>query len=408
MSESTTWDGEQWAKPLVFLKKNTVAELILTQNYQLTDDIADYLPTPQTTGETFLRILYHSGKTEAAVELMCHLLLPRVSIWWALRCYHIVKKDIRLDFEKDGLTPEQRRKKKVNDLVEQFSDTSEIDQMVEDHKKVMGEYAKNVEKQLKEKGPLSPIEVVARKMDEFQSAMEAIGIEFPAPDAPLSPQAQVFKARAKEALMKEIEKKMAPFIPPSTPPVIPPELERVSGDRIFEKIKEKTDAINPAIDKEMAKYFPLKLRGLPQKASQAKKDAALMAAQRWLLAPTDDNGNLACQAGVEAQNGPEAMLAFTAFWCSTNLKTETGLVPTNPALPPLGISKTLLQLALLEGGEKDYDARYEEFLNIGIDCANGTSTWDAYGHEVKPHAAPPAQQSPEKDMLLSRSGFGRA
>ncbi len=337
---------------------------------------------------------------------MCHLILPRVSIWWALCCYRAVKEDIRLDFEKDGLTPEQRRMKKVNDLIEQLSDTTEIDQMVEDHKKVMGEYAQNMEKQLKEKGPLSPIAVVAQKLDEFQRAMEATGIEFPTGNSTLSPQAQAFQSRAKKALMKELEKKMAPLIPPSTPPENPPELERVSGDRIFEKIKEKTDAVKTAIDEEMAKHFPLKLNGLPQKASQAKKDNALMAAQRWLLAPTDDNGQLACQAGIEAQNGPESMLAFSAFWCSTNLKTESGLAPSNPALPPIGISKTLLQLALLEGGEKDYEARYQEFLNIGIDCANGTSTWDVYGHEVKTKKNAPVQQS-STDELQCRSGFGR-
>ncbi len=400
------WSGEQWAKPLVFIKKTTVEELIAGQNYHLSDDIAELLPGPQTAGETFLSILYHSDKIEAAVELMCHLILPRVSIWWALRCYRAVKEEIRLDFEKDGLTPEQRRMKKVNDLVEQLSDTAEIDQMVEDHKKVMGEYAQNMEKQLKEKGPLSPIAVVAQKLDEFQRAMEATGIEFPTDPSTLSPQARAFQSRAKEALMKELEKKMAPLIPPSDPPELPPELERVSGDRIFEKIKEKTDAVQEAIDEEMAKYFPLKLNGLPQKASQAKKDNALMAAQRWLLAPTDDNGQLACQAGIEAQNGPESMLAFSAFWCSTNLKTESGLAPGNPALPPIGVSKTLLQLALLEGGEKDYAARYQEFLSIGIDCANGTSTWDAYGHEVKTQEAAPVQQS-SADELQCRSGFGR-
>lgn len=59
------------------------------------------------------------------------------------------------------------------------------------------------------------------------------------------------------------------------------------------------------------------------------------------------------------------------------MKTETGMAPATPALPPKGIASTLLQLALLEGGDMDYDARYREFLRLGIECADGTSTWDA-------------------------------
>ena len=133
----------------------------------------------------------------------------------------------------------------------------------------------------------------------------------------------------------------------------------------------------------------------------------MQAALRWLLVPSDENGQLACQAAIAAQSGPESMLAYAAFWSSTNLKTETGIAPTNPALPPLGISKTLLQLALLEGGDMDYDERYRKFLELGIECADGTCTWDEHGNPVR-SKAPSANTSAADDRIFrTRSGFGR-
>lgn len=74
--------------------------------------------------------------------------------------------------------------------------------------------------------------------------------------------------------------------------------------------------------------------------------------------PSDENGQRACQAAIAAKKGPESMLAYTAFWSSTNMKTETGMAPANSALPPKGIASALLQLAMAEGGDMDYDERY--------------------------------------------------
>ena len=71
----------------------------------------------------------------------------------------------------------------------------------------------------------------------------------------------------------------------------------------------------------------------------------------------------------------------------------------------MGLSKTLLQLALLEGGDMDYDTRYAKFLELGIQCADGTCTWDEHGEPVRSDAEE-TRRSDDRD-LRARSGFGR-
>ncbi len=401
-----TWNGKQWSRPLIFLEKDSVELLCRQKGFRLVEDMEPLLPSPQVGGELFLLILLQNGKMPEAVEVMSHLIAPRVGVWWALRCYRSVTEDVRKDFEKDGLTPQARRQKRTDDMVKELSDTSEIEDMIEEHHQVMEKYRKEAEEEIMAQKPLSPAEVVLGKIQAFGDAMKALYPDIDAPpEVPPSPEVRDMAERIRQEVARQVDARMAPFVKKEAEPM-PPEFDRVSGERIFAKIREKGEAVKPAIDAEMAKYFPLKLKGLPPKASQAKKDAAVAAALRWLLVPSDDNGKLACEAAVAAQSGPESMLAFAAFWSSTNLKTETGLVPTNPALPPMGISKTLLQLALMEGGEMDYDARYEEFLRIGIECADGTSTWDEYGNEVRAEeGAPPATR--DDDVFGRRSGFGR-
>ncbi len=404
MPTNTTWNGEQGKRPLVFLRKASVEELCRSQKYELSDELEELLPLPQVSAEMFLAILIRSGKIPEAVELLAQLMLPRVALWWALRCYRAVKEDIRNDFEKDGLTPDERQEKRVQDMVAELSDTSDIEALIEEHHKVMEEQRREAEEQARALKPLNPAQVISLKLDGFRQAMEAIGLPL-SPGRSLTAAEQEAQDRAEQSIVQAVELKLKPLMPPEPPP-LPPELERVSGQRIFDKIREKAGAIKPALDKEMARHFPLKLKGLPPKPPQKKREAAVAAAERWLLAPTDANGQLACEAGVAAKGGPEGMLAYTAFWSSTNMATETGMAPANPVLPPLGVSKTLLQLALLEGGELDYDARYELFLKLGLACADGSSTWDEHGREVR-EQDPQEADTREQDMLRRRSGFGR-
>ncbi len=402
-SKRTTWDGEQWSKPLVFLKKTSVEELRRTQNYQIPEELEPLLPIPQVSGEMFLLILVHSGKIPEAVELLCHLITPRVGLWWALRCYHSVMDDIRRDFEKDGLSPAERRKKRADDMVATLTDATDIQAMVTENEKLMDDELKKSEKLIDDMHPMSPAEVIAKKIAAFKQTIVELGLT--APPAPLTPPQLEAQKKIDLWIEEQMSAKMAPYLE-APPAQLPPAMERVSGDRIFAAIEEKTATIAPAVKKDMGKYFPLNIKGLPPLPSQKKKTDAIAAAQRWLLAPTDVNGKLASEAAIAAQSGPEAMLAFTAFWCASNMVTDTGKIPANPALAPLGISKTLYLLAMLEGGEKDYDARYREFLEIGIDCADSTSTWDVFGNEVRNDDR--ITTTPVKDSVLTRrSGFGR-
>lgn len=401
-----SWNGEQFGRPLVMVQREDVRTLRTLRGYKPEDEIMALFPIEQISGELALPILLHHGKVEDAVNLLACAIVPRVGIWWCWRCLQLVFKDIAEDEAKDGLTPPERREKEIKELAERLSDTSDIDAMVEDQKKLIDDKVRELEEEARRQGYLNPVErvqlklqMINREFDELKGSLPpgSLGEEDePGLMSELVNQLKKSAANDFEQMMRRMEPEGKAEEMPSVP----------SSQRIFDAIRQKTEAVKPAIDREMAKYFPLKLRGLPPKASQAKKDAAAAAALRWLLAPTDDNGRLACEAAIEAQSGPESMLAYAAFWSSTNLKTETGLAPTNPALPPMGISKTLLQLALMEGGEMDYDARYEEFLRIGIECADGTSTWDEHGNEVRTEEKP-ASSVPRDDVFGRRSGFGR-
>ncbi|MGN1309299.1 MAG: DUF6931 family protein, partial [Akkermansia sp.] len=175
----------------------------------------------------------------------------------------------------------------------------------------------------------------------------------------------------------------------------------------------KTSSIGPMVQQEMGKYFPLKLQGLPKQPSKEKTDAALQAARRWLVMPTDDNGRLASEAAALVGKEPEGLLAYLAFWCSAAMVSETGTVPGNPKLAPRGMASLLEQLALLEGGDDDYEARFLTFLRLGIECADGTSTWNSDALVAGtaapiPPVAPLTPHTRDRSLdLFARRGFGR-
>ena len=387
------------------LQREELGMLRKMRQYKPGDDALSLFPSDQISGELALLILFQHNQVEEAVNLLSYAVAPRVGIWWCYRCWSMVKKEIMDDFDKDGLTPTERRDKEIENLAARLSDTSDIETMVDDQKKIIADTMRGLEDEARNQGYKNPVERVQLKLAMIRREFDAICKVLPPESSGKGGEKSILSdlvGQLKTSAARDCAEMKRRMMPEETPK----ESSLPSSQRIFDAIRQKTEAVGPAIDAEMAKYFPLKLKGLPPKASQAKKDAAVVAALRWLLVPSDDNGKLACEAAIAAQSGPESMLAFAAFWSSTNLKTETGLAPTNPALPPMGISKTLLQLALMEGGEMDYDARYEEFLRIGIECADGTSTWDEYGNEVRvEEGTPPAARG--DDVFGRRSGFGR-
>ncbi len=399
-----SWNGNQFNRPLIMVQWVDIKTLQQKRGYEPPEDVLELFPSEHISAELALSILLHNGKVEDAVNLLACVIAPRVGVWWACLCLQSVLKDVAADFAKDGLTPRERRKKEMSALADKLSDTSDIDAMVEEQKKLIDEQVKKLEEAAREQKYLNPAERLQLKMAWIKREFEAFRNSLP-PGTLGDENGPLLMEETLDSILTSAKKDFDHIAAAMSPE--PPPMDIPSSERIFDAIRQKTEAIQPAIDKEMGKHFPLKLKGLPTLPSPARKQAAVMAALRWVLAPSDDNGKLACEAAIAAKQGPEAMLAYAAFWSSTNLKTETGIAPTNPALPPMGISKTLLQLALMEGGEKDYDARYEEFFRIGIDCADGSLTWDEEGNEVRLDATAESPQVTEERTIWSRSGFGR-
>lgn len=358
------------------LWKEPIETLCKTRGYELTEDVQGYFPHLAISPELAMLILLTHNRTEDAVNLLASAIMPRVGVWWAYRCMELVQKDVADDFAKDGLTPAERRRKNTAELVAKLTDTSDVDAMIAEQKEVEAKVVKELEEKARNRQYLNPLERVmlkaqwAKRLGErFRSRMPAGSLDEPFGEAVRMVDTRFALALA--SFNQYVEDLQKPLTSPEPPPGIPP------SSRIFEAVRAKAAQVKPAVEKEMAKHFPLKLKGMPLPPSKEKLEAAKQAALRWVLVPSDDNGQLACQAAIAAKQGPESMLAYAAFWSSTNMKTETGMAPANPALPPMGIGKTLQQLALLEGGDMDYDARYREFLRLGIECADGTSTWDA-------------------------------
>lgn len=397
-----SWNGKQFYNPFIMLHREDLSSTLHYRGYAPADEVLSLFPSEQISNELALQILLTQNLIEEAVNLLCYAIIPRVGVWWAYLCLRMVSQDLAQDRARDGLSPEERRKKSALDLAAKLSDTSDIQSLVDSQKKHIDEAAQQLEDEARQQNYLDPAKRIELKLAWVNQAFAQLQASLPpgslgSADGPMI-MADIVKSM-QESANRDFEQ-LVQRVSPSEPPMDIP-----SSDRIFEAARAKTRAVPAAVEGEMKKHFPLQLKGLPPQPSPATKTSAVEAALRWLLVPSDENGQLACQAAMAAQNGPESMLAYAAFWSSTNLMTETGIAPTNPTLPPMGLSKTLLQLALLEGGDMDYDTRYAKFLELGIQCADGTCTWDEHGEPVRSDAEE-TQRSDDRD-LRARSGFGR-
>lgn len=397
-----SWNGQQFSKPFIMLHQEDLASALHLRGYAPTEDVLALFPSEQISTELALRILLTQNLIEEAVNLLCRAILPRVGVWWAYLCVRLVSEDVARDEASDGLSPAERRKKAARDLAARLSDSSDVQALVDDQKQQLDAATRELEKEAGEQGYLDPAKRIELKLAWVRQAMAQLEASLP-PGSLGSADGPMILPEVVRSMQETAEQDFAQIVQRVTP--AEPSVTAPSSDRIFEAARAKTRAVPAAVEAEMKKHFPLQFRGLPPKPSAATKAAAVEAALRWLLVPSDENGELACRAAIAAQSGPEAMLAYAAFWSSTNLRTETGVAPTNPSLPPTGISKTLLQLALLEGGSMDYDTRYAKFLELGIRCADGTCTWDEFGHPVQQNAGE-LRHDNDRD-LHARSGFGR-
>lgn len=397
-----SWNGTQFSKPFIMLHQEDLASIMHYRGYAPGDEIRALFPSENISTELALQILLVQQHIEEAVNLLCYAITPRVGVWWAYLCLRMVQHDIAQDLARDGLTPAERRLKAAQELAAKLSDTSDIDALVDSQKQRISDISSQLEEEAKNQNYLDPAKRIELKLAWVKRAFAQLEASLPpgslgSTDGPLILES-VFNSM-QESAGRDFEQIVQHFTPAE------PQVSTPSSSQIFEAARAKTQAVPEAIKAEMQKHFPLQFKGMPPSPSPARKTAAVEAALRWLLVPTDANGQLACQAAIAAKTGPESMLAYAAFWSSTNLQTETGLAPTTPSLPPEGISKTLLQLALLEGGDMDYDTRYAKFLELGIQCADGTCTWDEFGNPVHP-ITHEVYHDNDRDLRV-RSGFGR-
>lgn len=368
-----SWDGKQFSRALVMLRHLTVREMRERLAMEVDPALVNLVEGTALTDELALFLLLQRNRIEEAVNFLAYAINPREGLWWAYRCLCMVRRDIEEDFAKRGLTPRQRQQKALESKMKELQDTSEIDALVATNKKAIADAKKSLEEEVSRIGYQNPMQRIQTKWKLIQHELALLKAGLSAedwgdPEGPCIMEDMV--RRMQENALRDLRDYADSLTPPADPADSP-------SARVYEAIRAKTAAVGPAVEKEMARFFPLKINGLPLKATAEQRQRATDAALRWLLVPNDENGELACQAAIAAKNGPESMLAYTAFWSSTNMKSPTGSVPAMEPLPPMGIWSTLLLLAQEEGGEMDYDERYHRFLTLGIECADGTSTWES-------------------------------
>jgi hypothetical protein len=112
-------------------------------------------------------------------------------------------------------------------------------------------------------------------------------------------------------------------------------------------------------------------------AAAPKAAAALVAAETWVVDPTEAN-RLAAQKAAELANGlgsPAGCAAMAAFWSGGSL-APTGMQVIAPAesMTATAVTGALIRVALLNAPEK-FLANLRGCLTVGVAVATGTNRW---------------------------------
>ncbi|MGN1308213.1 MAG: hypothetical protein ACI4XO_00050, partial [Akkermansia sp.] len=233
-----SWQGEQMHRPLIFTTKDSVEELAGKRGYTVPEAVQHLLPNERISGQLFMNILCQHGCTHDAVELLCYLMNPRVLVWWALRCYDGVQEECRLALERDGMSPEEKRKADLQAKVAEISDTSAIEQMIRANKQLQEKQAAEAEKALAAPDGMNPAKCVDMVLREVMKATWDMLTPEERQAVPTPEQHR--KATAFwDTARKNFDKAIEPMLPRKAVPV-PPEVQAVSGDAIFAEIQKKT------------------------------------------------------------------------------------------------------------------------------------------------------------------------
>jgi hypothetical protein len=118
--------------------------------------------------------------------------------------------------------------------------------------------------------------------------------------------------------------------------------------------------------------------------------AALQAAEHWAAAPTEENRRSAFPAAEAAEFGtPPGCAALAAFWSGGSLAPpDSTAVPPPEHLTPSAVANAVLLAAVQEEPERATE-KFRQFLELGVQVAEGRNRWPE-----DPHAPPPASGRP--------------
>ncbi|MCP3968499.1 MAG: hypothetical protein GY750_14215 [Lentisphaerae bacterium] len=382
-----SWNAEGFDKPMIMLNLSSPEKAMLENAYVPDKDVKKYI-NEHMTSEQLIHLLRASGMIKEACDYMAFAINRRVGVWWAYSCVKTVNKEIEEQLKKSPLSFEEQQKQEIKQQLAAWQDKSELDTILADYKTAGKDIVKKMEKMsgadIEDTGdPLFEIQAQLKK------AIDADNIDFAINeiDAALAsmPPAQVkaageivdktFAAYEKKSGIHPLKVFENDIIESVTPKPIPE--DTALRDQYFTGIKSKVEKVRQFAQQKIKEHFPLKISGLPKKISSDKVVEALYAVKRWILTPTDENGQIALELSRDAGQGPEGLCALAAYWSSSDLTPDQ----KNPITPPPGLASngilnTIFMCAMKKGGSKTYEERYEEYFNLGVDCLTGVCTWD--------------------------------
>jgi hypothetical protein len=104
--------------------------------------------------------------------------------------------------------------------------------------------------------------------------------------------------------------------------------------------------------------------------------AALVAAEKWVADPSEDNRRAASAAAEAVEMGtPAGCAAMAAFWSGGSLgPPNVPVVPPGEYLTAHGVVGAVM-LAAVQTEPAKTPEKYRKFLDLGIEVGNGTNRW---------------------------------
>ena len=373
--------------------------------YKPDEDIEKYM-ADDPSSELYIQRLAEAGLLKEACDFLCYAIHRRAGVWWGcLRVKDLIEEKIKY---KDYKSPLQEKraatKEKIESFVQQSKDSSAKSKaaLAEQQAKIA-----SLDTDLKTKEFTDPDDPRTKLQESMKNAFS--GDKLDQLHKQLNDTIAAFSPERKAQFDAALARLNALFIEKNGKP-----LKELLTEAMVNSLKKPEPSSTPnlaaqKLEANMAEIkasmteqlanFDLKIPSLPKDVSQKRIDAAYEAALRWVMAPTDINARLACEAGLAAKANVEGILAQTAFWSGHNLapaKANIRMSPP-PGLASRGLLTTLFKCAMSKDGKLSYGERYELHLKIGLEVAQASNLWDEeFKKQVK------------NQNWDGREGFGRS